>query len=425
MRAFRILGLWFGLFALLIAPAIQAAETSRPSPADSLSPAAPPAERWRPPTALSAEDQPNDNGHGIVLDWSLSADDAQLLSYEIWMARSAAAPESAWALAGFALRGSRTYSHQNEEASLKGKPNPIFVPRGTPTFFRVRGMADDGSISGWSDVASATARGNWFHKGRINVLLACLGLAGATLYFIRAARGGRKLYIRPIPGISAVDEAIGRATEMGRPILFVLGTGTAGDIATIAGYTVLSRVARKTAEYQTSLLVPVNEPVMMAMAQETVSQAYKQAGRPDLYRPESVFYISAMQFPYVAAVNGLMMREKTATNFYMGVFHAESLLLAEAGSVSGSIQISGTDQLSQIPFFVAATDYTLIGEELYAASAYLSQEPVLMGPLKAQDLIKVVIMAILVLGVIALTFSLTASDPAGIARIVSAVVHAV
>jgi len=117
-----------------------------------------------------------------------------------------------------------------------------------------------------------------------------------------------------------------------------------------------------------------------------------------------VFYISAMQLPYVAAVNGLMMREKTATNFYMGVFHAESLLLAEAGSVSGSIQISGTDQVSQIPFFVAATDYTLIGEELYAASAYLSQDPVLMGPLKAQDLAKVVILTILAAGVLAWTF---------------------
>jgi hypothetical protein len=111
-----------------------------------------------------------------------------------------------------------------------------------------------------------------------------------------------------------------------------------------------------------------------------------------------------MQFPYVAAVNGLMLRERTATNFYMGVFHAESLLLAEAGSVTKSIQISGTDQLAQIPFFVAATDYTLIGEELYAASAYLSQEPVLLGPLKAQDWAKIVILVILLLGVLTWTF---------------------
>ena len=101
---------------------------------------------------------------------------------------------------------------------------------------------------------------------------------------------------------------------------------------------------------------------------------------------------------------GLMLREKTATNFYMGVFHAESLLLAEAGSLTGAIQVSGTDQQSQLPFFVAATDYTLIGEELYAASAYLSQEPILLGPLKAQDLTKVVIVVLVVAAVIGLSF---------------------
>jgi hypothetical protein len=190
---------------------------------------------------------------------------------------------------------------------------------------------------------------------------------------------------------------------MGKPILFVLGTGTAGDIATIAGYTILARVAKRTAEYQTRILVPVNDPVMMAMAQETTRQAYLEAGRPDVYRPESVFFITAMQFPFVAAVNGLMLREKTATNFYMGTFYAESLLLAEAGSITGAIQISGTDQVSQIPFFVAATDYTLIGEELYAASAYLSRDPVLLGPLKAQDWTKIVILVVVVLGVVVMT----------------------
>ena len=397
------------------APADTAA--SSPAASDTAAAEAPPAERWRAPQGLTAVDQPNDNGHGIVLRWTLSPDDADLLSYDIEMAGAADAPDTAWTMIASAPRGTTAYAHQDEEASLEGTPNPRFVPTGVAVAFRMRGRAADGSVSPWTPVAQASARGNWYHRGKTNVLLATLIFAATTVYFIRAARSGRNLYIRPIPGISAVDEAIGRATEMGRPILFVLGTGTAGDIATIAGYTVLARVARKTAEYQTQLLVPVNDPVMMAMAQETVSQAYVQAGRPDLYRPESVFYISAMQFPYVAAVNGLMMREKTATNFYMGVFHAESLLLAEAGSMAGSIQISGTDQLAQIPFFVAATDYTLIGEELYAASAYLSQEPVLMGPLKAQDWAKIVILIILVVGV--LTWTFLGSD------IVARIVHAV
>jgi len=355
--------------------------------------------RWQPPAGFRAADNPNDNGHGILLHWALSPDDAQILVYEIFRASAPDAPDTSWVLAGTPPRGSTSFVYEDEDPNLEGKPNPKFVATGKPAYLRARARAADWSISTWTPVVTATARGNWYHAGKTNVLLVTLLFWIATVYYIRAARGGKKLYIRPIAGINAVDEAIGRATEMGRPILFVLGTGTAGDIATIAGYTILARVARRTAEYQTPILVPVNDPVMMAMAQETVREAYLQAGRPDLYRAENVFYISAMQFPYVAAVNGLMLRERTATNFYMGVFHAESLLLAEAGSVTGSIQISGTDQVAQIPFFVAATDYTLIGEELYAASAYLSQEPVLMGPLKAQDLMKIIILGLLVAGV--------------------------
>jgi hypothetical protein len=147
--------------------------------------------------------------------------------------------------------------------------------------------------------------------------------------------------------------------------------------------------------------------VVLAVAQETVRTAYLEAGRPDQYNADNIFYVTAMQFPYVAAVNGIMLREKPATNFYCGKFYAESLILAETGNIAGSIQISGTDEVAQLPFFVAATDYTLIGEELYAASAYLSQEPVQLGTLKAQDYTKAVVMVAILFGVIAITVGIT------------------
>jgi hypothetical protein len=203
--------------------------------------------------------------------------------------------------------------------------------------------------------------------------------------FVYAARKGKKLYVRPLAGIEAVDDAIGRATEMGRPILYVLGLGTASDIATIASFTILGRVAKRVAEYQTSLIVPNYDPIVMAVAQEVVKSSYMDANRPNDYKEDSVFFITQAQFAFVGAVNGLMLRELPATNIYMGKFYAESLMLAETGVVSGSIQIAGTDEIAQIPFFVVACDYTLIGEELFAASAYLGREPVLLGSLKAQD----------------------------------------
>jgi len=95
-----------------------------------------------------------------------------------------------------------------------------------------------------------------------------------------------------------------------------------------------------------------------------------------------------------------MMRDRPATNFYLGMFWAESLLLAETGSLSGAIQIAGTDAVTQLPFFITTCDYTLIGEELYAASAYLGREPRQLGAVKGQDACKAIIMALIVLGLL-------------------------
>jgi hypothetical protein len=255
------------------------------------------------------------------------------------------------------------------------------------------------------------SKGQWFDRTKTPTLLLTFAFSLMVVVLVAQARRGRKFYIRPIPGLSAVDEAIGRATEMGRPILFVSGLGTASDVATLAAFTLLGRVARKTAEYQTRALVPCYDPIVMTICQEIVKASFLDAGRPELYRQDDIYFVTQDQFPYTAAVNGVMLREKPATNFYIGKFYAESLVLAETGNIAGSIQIAGTDEMTQIPFFVATCDYTLIGEELYASSAYLSQEPPLLGTLKAQDYAKAAVVGILLIGAV-----LAALNVGGFAR---------
>jgi hypothetical protein len=359
-----------------------------------------------PPTNVVISDHPNDDGHTIEVGWELSKDDGaglnNVMAYEIYRSTSA---QGEFQQVGVMGKGLNTYTDRGEKDKTKnGEPNPRYIGAGIDYYYKMRTKTTAGTYSEFSEVVSGQAQNNWYHTGKTNILVAVLVFGGLVVYFINAARKGKELYVRPIAGINAVDESIGRATEMGRPILFVLGTGTAADLATIAGYTILARVAKMTADYQTRVLVPVNEPVMLAVAQETVRNAYMEAGRPDMYDEKNIFYVTAMQFPFVAAVCGIMLREETATNFYMGVFHAESLILAETGAISGAIQISGTDQIAQLPFFVAATDYTLIGEELYAASGYLSKEALLLGPIKAQDYTKAILVALLGLAVITWSF---------------------
>jgi hypothetical protein len=247
----------------------------------------------------------------------------------------------------------------------------------------------------------------WFNVDRLNALVLLVTFSLAVLLYIRGASRGRATYIRPLPGLEAVEDGVGRATEMGRPVLFIPGTGDVDMAETLAGLAVLGRVARITARYDTPLMVPCLYPMPMAAAGEVVRQAYADVGKPEAYREDMVRYMAGESFGYSAAVNGWMMREKPATNIFLGEFTAEALLLAETGNAAGAIQIAGTARPEQLPFFIAACDYTLLGEELYAASAYLSKEPRFLGSLKAQDLFKLVITAAILVGALSVSFNLS------------------
>ena len=238
-----------------------------------------------------------------------------------------------------------------------------------------------------SDAAAQTSDAI-FHVDRINALIAVALFSVIILLYTKWAKAGKSLFVRKIPGLEAIEEAVGRATEMGKAVLFIPGIQELDEIETIAGISILGRVAKITAQYDTPLVVPVRYALVLAAGQEVVEQAYREVGKPDSYNKDIVRYVAGEQFAFTATVNGMMMRDRPAANIYMGAFFAESLLLAETGNAAGSIQIAGTARPEQLPFFIAACDYTLMGEELYAASAYLSHEPLMLGGLKGQDLMK-------------------------------------
>jgi len=227
-----------------------------------------------------------------------------------------------------------------------------------------------------------------FKEERIVMFLVIVIMSANLIYYTRFARRGGEIFLRAIPGLKAVEEAVGRSTEMGKSVLYVPGIMDMDQVETVAGVIILGHVSKMTSRYETSLNVPVSRSIVMKAARETVREAYTMEGRPDLFQDDMVHYITDDQFAYAAGVNGIMVREKPAACLYMGKFFAESLILAETGNSIGAIQIAGTASQSQIPFFVTACDYTLIGEEFFAASAYLSQTPELMGGLKGQDMMK-------------------------------------
>ena len=366
--------------------------------------------------ALEAFDTPSDGGGSIGLRWRAVPADSAATSYEVLVSdqqggefkQIAVFPahthyESEISGPWWVWWSKRADVHFFQVKSNSG----IQLVNGRPYFFKV--VRIDGQERAESPVVSAVPQANLFNWGKLNNLLLMLAFSVTVLMSIRRARVNPNIFLRRIPGLDAVEEAVGRATEMGRPILYLTGSGElngSGDpsnLSTIAATVILGEVAKRAATYGTELKVPHRAAIVMAICQEMVKESYLAAGRPDAYKEDTNFFITADQFAYTAAVDGIMLREQPAANFFMGYYYAESLLLAETGAATGAIQIAGTDAEHQLPFFVTACDYTLIGEELYAASAYLSREPALVGTLRGQDLGKGFVLGVIILGTLLVT----------------------
>ena len=253
--------------------------------------------------------------------------------------------------------------------------------------------------------AAAPAATGWFAWDKLPLLVALAFVVAAVLGSIAVARAGRPIRMRRLAGLDAIEEAVGRATEMGRPVLFVPGIQDMDNIMTVAGVTVLGHVAKVTAGYDAELEVPTSRSIVMAAARETVQSSYLAAGRSEAYDPDRIYYVTDDQFSYVAATSGMIARKRPAACFYFGCFFAESLILAENGNAVGAIQVAGTAETAQLPFFVASCDYTLIGEEFFAASAYLSGEPDQLGTILGQDAVKAAAWAMVLLAAVLGTLS--------------------
>lgn len=355
------------------------------------------------PQNVRVFDTPNDGGGSLTVVWDKAAGETKDGRYQVLLHQPSAADPKV--IAEFAAN-SRYVKDAKIPWWTRSVPNTnhfitIRTGKGLElkdgTLYGVTVVAVSGEHRAPAATVQATPEPNWFNWNQINNLAIVIIFVLIVFGSIHVAKK-KDIFLRRIAGLDAVDEAIGRATELGKPILYLTGAGDMSEPSTVAAAVILGRVAKRVAAYETDLLVPHRDPIVMAVCQEITKQSYLEAGKPDVFKEDSNFFITTDQFSYTAAVDGIMLRKKPAANFFMGSYFAESLLLTETGASTGAIQIAGTDSDHQLPFFVTTCDYTLIGEELYAASAYLSREPIQLGTLRGQDIGKACILGTIAVG---------------------------
>jgi hypothetical protein len=147
------------------------------------------------------------------------------------------------------------------------------------------------------------------------------------------------------------------------------------------------------------LIATVPKPENIPLTENIIRDSYMAENRMDEYSPDIVRHLSPNQQAYISGVQGIFFREKVAANIFIGCLWAEALPIVETGYRVGAMQVSGTaSAVASIPALVAVCDYTLIGDEIYAAAAYASEDPKGLSSVLMSDISKAVMVVLLVIG---------------------------
>lgn len=205
--------------------------------------------------------------------------------------------------------------------------------------------------------------------------------------------------IRDLPALEVIPEMIGRAAEMGAKCLWSPGIRKSVDARVICGLSILEKVSELAVEKGSSVVSVTAGPVLMPLIEDAMITGFTNIGHPEM-RPD-VRFLTDQQFAYCAGVMGIMERENCQANFYTGGWADEALPISAAGNAIGAMQIAGDTNMYQLPYFVCTCDYVMIAEEFLVSGAVLSQDIELLGGIIGSDVLKYILIALGILGIVA------------------------
>lgn len=245
---------------------------------------------------------------------------------------------------------------------------------------------------------------------RILTLVILLSMiVGAILAYRSAIKGTLHPEIRRIEALEHIDEAIGRAYEMGKPIHFTGGSYSINSQyapQVVAGVSVLDYMAKKCAQLDTKIKVTVGRAENIPLTQDVLEQAYATEGKSDLYSADQIQFFGSGGRSFGTGTIKYLEDNRPGCNVMVGPFAADSMTLSEVSQKIGAFTIGGTARLVQMPFFMLACDYTLICDEMYSVSAYLTKNPASLSSIFISDLFKLATNAVIILSIITATLGI-------------------
>jgi hypothetical protein len=237
---------------------------------------------------------------------------------------------------------------------------------------------------------------HWF-----SFLVGIFGLV-LTMYLYRRAKHGKSSYVRELPQIKAFDQSVARATEMGAPVFMAPGckliTNARAGAATMASFNVVRYISKLCAEQKTPFVVGLVGGVNIPYVEDAISLACTLAGAPEQQQRQEVRYLAEAEelLPYAA----MLQREKAGSSILFGDSGATTLVVLASGIHQGTMQIAGNAQIMNSCWLPPMCDYFFIGEEVLAVGAFLSGSKEERNTILGHDILKALLIAILLLGII-------------------------
>lgn len=238
------------------------------------------------------------------------------------------------------------------------------------------------------------------------VVLLIIGVSGLLSFWLTIRlRRARRLGMRELDGFAALGDEIGRAVENGRSVHFSAGRGGLvgrTNPTSVAALNALDYVAESACKSDVPPIVSVGDGTLLVASQESLRGAFEAAGRPDDYSPDMAQFVAGESFAtaYAAGVSDMLNRGESGSNFLIGRFGAELAIMGEAADREDMEQVVGSDDPIAMAVAASYTDKLLIGEEMFAAGAYLQGDPPQRASVVLQDIMRVIVAIAILLAAI-------------------------
>lgn len=234
-------------------------------------------------------------------------------------------------------------------------------------------------------------------------MITALQVAGVALfllliYWILAARNPKQTF-RSIPAFKELKRTIELSVEDGSRMHISLGRGGLlgpQSASAFAGLTLLRQVADIAADSDQPPVATSGDGTLMLLAQDTLRTTYQRLGIANQYSPRFARLTGLTPFSYAGGTLPLVLDRTVSANLLVGSFGEEVALIGAAGQQSGTFGMGGGDTLNSQAVLFGSAQAPLIGEELFAAGAYLDAGPAHKASLHMQDVLRWIVILLFI-----------------------------